>query len=132
MNLTLKRTPGIYVVGFMGAGEQADRAAVEMRPMEEHFCRRKRLDDIGISRHQGLCFDAVRSQSDRERADDVGKAAGLDDRIDFRGDRKNAKRRHASSLSIIGCVMREIPCGVVLNRFASSSVSSPTTRPSGI
>ena len=63
---------------------------------------------------------------------DIGKATRLDDRIDFRGDRKNAKRHHAFSLSIIGCVMRQMPSGVIRNRFASSSGSSPTTKPSGI
>ena len=116
----------------MRATEQADWSAKKMRHMEELLRFWKRLDDIGISGHQGPRFDVVRSQHGRERADDVGKPPRLDDRIDFGGDRKNAKRRHASSLSIIDCVMRVMPRGVVRNRFASSSGSSPTTRPSGI
>src|SRR5260221_9953457 len=100
--------------------------------MEEFFHFRKRLEYIGISRHQGSRFDSVSFQRGWERADDVGKAARLDHRVDFRGDRKDTNGRHSFSLSIIGCVMRQMPCGVIRNRFASSSGSSPTTKPSGI
>ena len=64
--------------------------------MEELFRRWKRLEHIGISRHQGARFDPVSFQRGWECADDVGKAASLDDWVDFRGDRKNAKRRHES------------------------------------
>ena len=75
----------------MRAAEQADRSAEEIRHIENLFRCWKHLHDVGISRHQGAHFDVVRSQRDRERADDIGEAAGLDDRIDFGGDRENAK-----------------------------------------
>src|SRR6266700_4439389 len=116
----------------MGAAEQAGRSAKEIRYVAEYFRRRQRLDDIGISRHQGPRFDVIGSQRGRERADDIGKASRFDDRIDFGSDGKNAKWRHASSLSIIGWVIRVMPCAVVRNRLASNSGSSPTTRPSGM
>ena len=46
----------------MRATEQADWSAKKMRHMEELLRFWKRLDDIGISGHQGPRFDVVRSQ----------------------------------------------------------------------
>src|SRR3981189_30915 len=114
------------------AAEQARRSAKEMRQMVEYFRYRKRLDDIGIAGHQGPRFDVPGSQRGRKRPGDVGKASCFDDRIDFGGNRENAKRCHTSSLSIIGCVISVMPCAVVRNLLASNSGSSPTTRPSGM
>ena len=100
----------------------ADRSAKKKRHMEELLRVWKRLDDIGISRRRAA-FRCRTLQRGRERADDVGEAPRLNDGISSEATAK----RHASSLSIICCVMRVIPCGVVRNRFASSSGSSPTT-----
>src|SRR5262249_18318985 len=117
-------------VELAAASAQKPRlSAEELRPAENLLRPCKCRDDGGISRHQGARSYPFRFQRDRKRADDIGEAAGLDDRIDLRGDRQDANGYHAFNPSIIGCVMRQMPCGVVRNLFASSSGSSPITSP---
>src|SRR4029079_3353846 len=82
--------------------------------------------------HQRDRLDAVLAQRERQRADDVGEAAGLDEGGDFRGDGENLDAGHRSNLSIIGWVIKQMPPSVRRNRAASSSMSSPTTSPAGM
>ena len=89
-----------------------------------HHCR--------ISRNERHHRDTFGGKRPSKRAGNIGKAPGLDQRIDFRNDREDRDLAHAPSLSIICWVMRTIPSPVRRNRLASASISSPTTRPSGI
>ena len=60
------------------------------------------------------------------------RPAGLDQREDFRGDGQDLQAHQSPSRSIIGWVIRQMPLSVRRKRLASSSGSSPTTRPSGM
>ena len=115
-----------------GTAENTRGSPVKFR-QAKHFVRlTQRVQHIRISRHHGARLDPFRLQSLRQRAGHISEAAGLDEGIDLRGDRKHAKGLHADSLSIIGWVIRQMPCSVRRNRLASRSGSSPTTSPSGI
>src|ERR1700685_1986378 len=100
--------------------------------MENLFRPLKRTGHRGISGDEGARLDCFGLQGRRQRAHHIGEAAGLDDRVDFRGDREDANGAHVASPSIIACVIRQMPCSVVRNLFASCSGSSPTTSPTGI
>ena len=86
----------------------------------------------GVAGRQRDRRDIFARQRARQGAHDVGEAARLDQRKDFRGDGENLQLRHGASLSNIGWVIRQMPSSVRRNRLASSSGSSPTTRPSGM
>ena len=120
------------IEAVMRGGEQTPWSAEIIRPAPDFVGSRQHPHHVGIARHQRAHLDAMRLQRDRQRARDIGEAAGLDDGIDFGGDREDANRRHVLSLSSIGWVMSEMPCSVVRKRLASNSGSSPTTSPSGI
>ncbi len=88
--------------------------------------------DRGIGRDQRPHVDVLAHQRAGQGAGDVGKAPRLDEREDLRGDRQNLQAAHRLSFSIIGPVMSVTPLSVRRKRLASSTGSSPTTRPSGI
>ena len=95
-----------------------------------------RVDELGhyrrIARDERSDLDVFAGERGGQRARDVGKTPGLDKREDLRGDGENFQSAHCTSLSIIGLVIKVTPLSVRRNRLASSSGSSPTTRPSGI
>src|SRR6516225_4197508 len=86
----------------------------------------------GVAGHERAGVHLFGLQRERKCANDVGEASSLDQRVDFRSDRKDANRSHAFSPSIIGWVIKQMPPGVVRNLSASRSGSSPTTSPSGM
>ena len=95
-----------------------------------------RVDELGhdcrIAWDERSDFDIFAGERGRQCADDVGETPGLDKRENLRGDRENFQCAHCASLSIIGLVIKVTPLSVRRKRFASSSGSSPTTRPSGM
>ena len=78
-----------------------------------------------------IVCDPLGLQRDRQSARHVGQATCLDQRKDLGRDGQNRDRRHPRSPSIIDGVIRQMPFSERLNRRASSSASSPTTRPGG-
>src|SRR5580700_5869522 len=114
------------------AAEQPRIPAIEIRQVQNFLRSAQRLHDIGVSRNERTRLDRFRLQGDRQRSRHVGEAAGFNKGKDLRGNAKDTNRIHAFNPSIIGCVIRQMPCAVTRKRFASSSGSSPTTSPSGI
>src|ERR1700722_1357065 len=98
--------------------------------------RRLRAGELGhdrrVARDQRSDFDAFTGERSRQSADDVCKPTGFYEREDLRRDRENSQFTHSASLSIMGLVIKVTPLSVRRNRLASSSGSSPTTRPSGM
>ena len=93
----------------------------------------KRRQHRRIARDQGAHLDILGGQRRRQRAGHIGEAAGLDQRDRFRTrPRERASGFIEHSLSIIGWVIRQMPLSVRRKRSASSSGSSPTTRPGGM
>src|SRR5215471_8686349 len=88
-----------------------------------------------VARQERLDLDAEWRERAWQSPDHVGEAAGLDQRKGLRRDRQDAQIAHAVSAAsrlIMGMVMRQMPLSVRRNLCASSTGSSPTTRPSGI
>ena len=114
------------------AGEDARRPAEEIGVV----ARRRSVGELGGDRRVGgderPHLDAFACERAGQRAGDIGKPPGLDEREDLRGDGEDFQLAHCASLSIIGWVIRVTPLSVRRNRLASSSGSSPTTRPSGM
>ena len=114
------------------AGEDARRPAEEIGIV----VRRRSVGELGDDRRVGgderSHLDAFAGERGGQRAGDVGEPPGLDEREDLRGDGEDFQLAHCASLSIIGWVIRVTPLSVRRNRLASSSGSSPTTRPSGM
>ena len=108
------------------------------RPAEQLGVGVDRLGGFELGQHrriagqQGADGDVLARQRRRQRAGDVGEAAGLDQRIDLGSDRKDGERGHFAILSSIGWVISVTPPSVRRNRLASSTGSSPTTSPSGM
>ena len=80
-------------IEFAAARFQQPRdAAEEQRPFQQRLGAFQRIHHGGIAGNERAHLDAFRAQSERQRPGDVGEAAGLDDRIDFGGDREGAHR----------------------------------------
>ncbi len=114
------------------AGEDARRPAKQIGVRVRRLGLAEPGDHRRVGRHEGSHLDPFLGERRGQRADHVGKPPGLDEREDLRSDRENFQPAHCASLSIIGWVIRVTPLSVRLNRLASSSGSSPTTRPSGM
>ena len=114
------------------AGEDARRPAEQIVV----FARRLSVGELGQDRRvageKRSDLDAFPRQRAGQRAGHVCEPSGLYEREDLRGDRENFQLAHCASLSIIGWVIKVTPLSVRRNRLASSSGSSPTTRPSGM
>ena len=76
--------------------------------------------DGRIARHQGGRLRASSRERRRQGAHDIGQAAGLHQREDFRARRPGRGSSQRSSRSIIGWVIRQMPRSVRRNRRASS------------
>ena len=109
---TSRSRPAARPLPAAAPGRRTDRRSV-------HRLRRvlERRQHRGIARQQRADRDALRRQRGRQRAGDVGEPAGLDQRIDLRGDGQDAERRHASRRSIIGWVIRQMPFSVRRKRL---------------
>jgi hypothetical protein len=98
--------------------------------------RRLRVGELShdrrVARDEGPNLDVLAGKRSRQRADDIGKPPCLYEREDLRRDGENFQFTHCASLSIMGLVIKVTPLSVRRNRLASSSGSSPTTRPSGM
>ena len=109
--------------------------AEEVPPAMLNVCRRQLVHHGRIAGQERADLDAEWRERAGQGAGDIGEAAGLDQRKDFRRDRQDAQAAHAASAVsrlIMGVVMRQMPLSVRRKRRASSSGSSPTTRPSGM
>src|SRR5579872_1837829 len=115
-----------------GAGQEARGPAEELGIGMDLLRPVQRRQDRGIARHQRAHAYALRRQCAGQGGDDVAEPARLDQGIDLGSDRQNVELAHRASLSIMGWVIRQIPCSVRRNLWLSSSTSSPTTRPAGI
>ena len=128
----MRSVDGEQLEARRGAGEDARRPAKQIGVS----VRRLGVGELGHHRrvggHEGPHLDPFAGERRGQRADHVGKAPGLDERKDLRSDGENFQLAHCASLSIIGWVIRVTPLSVRLNCLASSSGSSPTTRPSGM
>ena len=99
------------------AGDQP-RLAPEEPGVAMHGLRLlERRHDRGIARHHDAHVDVVRLQRRGKRADDIGEAAGLDQRKNLGGDGEDGDH---SMLLIIIWVMRQTPLSVRRKRLASS------------
>jgi hypothetical protein len=78
-------------------GDEARRAAEQILEALDRLRVLNRLQDFRIARDEGRHIDRFRRKGAWERADHVGKAPGLDERIDLGGDGKDAKRFHERS-----------------------------------
>ena len=94
------------------------------------------IENCRMSRQQQADVDLPGGECRRQRRNHIGEAAGLDQRIDLGGKVKDAHSfpvaYACSSRSSICRVISVTPFSVRRKRRASSSGSSPTTRPSGI
>jgi len=61
-------------------------------------------------------LDAVPLESPWQRAGDISKSAGFYEWVDFRGDCENLDAGHQRSLSIMGCVIKQMPLSERRNR----------------
>ena len=112
--------------------QNAHFAAKEIVVMMDGLRLLERRRDRRIDGQHHPHLDAVMLERRRQGAHHIGKPTGLHQRKHLRCDSQYFRHFWAASLSIIGWVMRQTPVSVRRNRFASSSGSSPTTRPSGI
>ena len=112
--------------------ENARGSAITILQVENFNRSGNDVKHVRIARYQRARLDPFSFQRRRQGTRHIGEATGLDKRKNLRGDRKHANRLHADSLSIIGWVIRQMPCSVRRNRWASLPGSSPTTNPSGI
>ena len=80
-------------IELAGARFQQPRdAAEEQRPFQQRLGVLERIHHRGIAGNQRAHLDAFGTQGQWQRAGHVGEAAGLDDGIDFGGDREDAHR----------------------------------------
>ena len=128
----MRSVDGEQVEAGRVAGEDARRPAEQIGVIVRGLCVGELGDHRRVGRHEGPDLDPFAGERRGQRADDVGEPPGLDEREDLRGDRENFQPAHCASLSIIGWVIKVTPLSVRRNRLASSSGSSPTTRPSGM
>ena len=115
--------------------DQCRRSAEQILPAVHDLGAGQPIHDLRITWQQGGDGDAERRQREGQRTGDIREAAGLDQREDFGRDRQDAQIAHAARrwrLLIIWVVIRQMPFSVRRKRRASSSGSSPTTRPSGM
>src|SRR5690242_20170599 len=83
-------------------------SAEKGHPLHDGRRRTKRIQYGGIPRYKSADVNIFGLQRDREGTNDVSKATSLDQRINFRCDRKDASGLHAVSPSIIGCVIKQM------------------------
>ena len=63
---------------------------MEIRVVEHLFGHSQGLHDVRKSRHDGANLDSFCVQGHWKRANHIGETAGLDNRINFGGDREGA------------------------------------------
>ena len=128
----MRRVDGEQVEAGRVTGKDSRRAAEQIGVI----VRRLSVGELGHHRrvggNDGPDLNPFAGERRGQRADDVGEPASLDERENLRGDGENFQLAHCASLSIMGWVIKVTPLSVRRNRLASSSGSSPTTRPSGI
>src|SRR5690606_23339111 len=123
-----------------GGGKDRSLAAVHGRISMHWRASFDRLQLLRKAGNERSGRNALPAKSNLQRAGNVDPSAGLDQWIDLGRDRENLHQvslsririRQLPSLSIISCVIRQMPFSETRNRFASSAGSSPTTSPSGM
>ena len=115
------------------ARQQPRRFAQQRIPAVDHAQLARLGEDGRIAGQHRRYRHPVRCQRAGQRAGNVGEAAGLDQRHRFRRDREDGQvRGECHNRSIMSLVIRHTPLSVRRKRRASSTGSSPTTRPSGM